>query len=100
MPHRPCDQRSYFILSRDRAQRLPNSRKRRSRLEVPKSQSSFPRLTSAITSLRWFEPHAGLATYLNEVTGTRYLAALGGITVGAVWNYAVTKRLTWSRSQP
>ena len=44
--------------------------------------------------------NVGLATYLNEVTGTRYLAALGGITVGAVWNYAVTKRLTWSRSQP
>jgi dolichol-phosphate mannosyltransferase len=43
--------------------------------------------------------NVGLATYLNEVTGTRYLAALGGIMVGAVWNYAVTKRLTWSRSQ-
>jgi dolichol-phosphate mannosyltransferase len=43
--------------------------------------------------------NVGLATYLNEVTGTRYLAALAGIAVGAVWNYAVTKRLTWSRSQ-
>jgi dolichol-phosphate mannosyltransferase len=43
--------------------------------------------------------NVGLATYLNETTGTRYLAALAGITVGAVWNYAVTKRLTWSRSQ-
>jgi dolichol-phosphate mannosyltransferase len=41
----------------------------------------------------------GLATYLNQVSGTRYLAAIGGIAVGAVWNYAVTKRLTWSRSQ-
>jgi dolichol-phosphate mannosyltransferase len=40
----------------------------------------------------------GLATYLNQATGTRYLAALAGITVGAVWNYAVTKRLTWSRA--
>jgi len=44
--------------------------------------------------------NVGLASYLNEVTGTRYLAALGGILVGAVWNYAVTKRLTWSRAQP
>jgi dolichol-phosphate mannosyltransferase len=42
--------------------------------------------------------NVGLATYLNEATGTRYLAALAGITVGAVWNYAVTKRLTWSRA--
>jgi dolichol-phosphate mannosyltransferase len=42
----------------------------------------------------------GLATYMNEVTGSRYLAALGGIAVGAVWNYAVTKRLTWNSSQP
>lgn len=43
--------------------------------------------------------NVGLATYLNEVSGARYLAALAGIAVGAVWNYAVTKRLTWSRSQ-
>ena len=43
--------------------------------------------------------NVGLATYLNEVSGTRYLAALAGIAVGAVWNYAVTKRLTWTRSQ-
>jgi dolichol-phosphate mannosyltransferase len=42
--------------------------------------------------------NVGLATYLNQATGTRYLAALAGITVGAVWNYAVTKRLTWSRA--
>jgi dolichol-phosphate mannosyltransferase len=42
--------------------------------------------------------NVGLATYLNEVTGIWYVAALGGIAVGAVWNYAVTKRLTWSRS--
>jgi dolichol-phosphate mannosyltransferase len=40
----------------------------------------------------------GLATYLNQVSGTRYLAAISGIAVGAVWNYAVTKRLTWSRA--
>ena len=42
--------------------------------------------------------NVGLATYLNEATGARYLAALAGITVGAVWNYAVTQRLTWSRA--
>jgi dolichol-phosphate mannosyltransferase len=44
--------------------------------------------------------NVGLATYLNEVSGTRYLAAMGGIVVGAVWNYAVTKRLTWKSAQP
>jgi len=41
----------------------------------------------------------GLATYVNQVTGIWYVAALAGIAVGAVWNYAVTKRLTWARSQ-
>jgi dolichol-phosphate mannosyltransferase len=25
------------------------------------------------------------------------LAAIGGILVGAVWNYAVTMKLTWGR---
>jgi dolichol-phosphate mannosyltransferase len=44
--------------------------------------------------------NVGIATYLNEVSGTRYLAAMGGIVVGAVWNYAVTKRLTWKSAQP
>jgi dolichol-phosphate mannosyltransferase len=43
--------------------------------------------------------NVGLATYLNQITGFWYIAAFGGIAVGAVWNYAVTKRLTWSRSQ-
>jgi dolichol-phosphate mannosyltransferase len=43
--------------------------------------------------------NVGLATYLNGLTGSRYLAALAGILVGAVWNYAVTKRLIWSRVQ-
>jgi dolichol-phosphate mannosyltransferase len=42
--------------------------------------------------------NVGLATYLNELTGSRYMAALAGILIGAVWNYAVTKRLTWSRA--
>ena len=43
--------------------------------------------------------NVGLATYVNQVTGIWYIAALAGIAVGAVWNYAVTKRLTWARSQ-
>jgi dolichol-phosphate mannosyltransferase len=43
--------------------------------------------------------NVGLATYVNQVSGTRYLAAMAGILVGAVWNYAVTQRLTWSRAQ-
>jgi dolichol-phosphate mannosyltransferase len=42
--------------------------------------------------------NVSLASYLNGATGSRYLAALAGIAVGAVWNYAATKRLTWSRS--
>jgi dolichol-phosphate mannosyltransferase len=42
--------------------------------------------------------NVGLATYVNQVTGIWYVAALAGIAVGAVWNYAVTKRLTWARS--
>jgi len=36
---------------------------------------------------------------VNQVTGRWYIAALAGIAVGAVWNYAVTKRLTWARSE-
>ena len=43
--------------------------------------------------------NVGLATYVNDISGVWYLAALAGIAVGAIWNYAVTKRLTWSRSQ-
>jgi dolichol-phosphate mannosyltransferase len=43
--------------------------------------------------------NVGLATYVNQISGIWYLAAFAGIAVGAVWNYAVTKRLTWSRSQ-
>jgi dolichol-phosphate mannosyltransferase len=43
--------------------------------------------------------NVGLATYVNQVTGIWYIAALAGIAVGAAWNYAVTKRLTWARSQ-
>jgi dolichol-phosphate mannosyltransferase len=43
--------------------------------------------------------NVGLATYLNQVTGTRYLAALAGILVGAVWNYGVTRHVTWNQNQ-
>jgi dolichol-phosphate mannosyltransferase len=43
--------------------------------------------------------NVGLATYVNDISGIWYLAAFAGIGVGAIWNYAVTKRLTWSRSQ-
>jgi dolichol-phosphate mannosyltransferase len=43
--------------------------------------------------------NVGLATYVNDISGVWYLAAFAGIAVGAIWNYAVTKRLTWSRSQ-
>jgi dolichol-phosphate mannosyltransferase len=39
--------------------------------------------------------NVGLATYLWQLSGTWYLAAIAGIVVGAVWNYAVTKTLTW-----
>jgi dolichol-phosphate mannosyltransferase len=42
--------------------------------------------------------NVSLASYLNGATGSRYLPALAGIAVGAVWNYAATKRLTWSRA--
>jgi dolichol-phosphate mannosyltransferase len=44
--------------------------------------------------------NVGLATYVNQVTGIWYVAALAGICAGAIWNYAVTKRLTWAKSQP
>jgi dolichol-phosphate mannosyltransferase len=39
--------------------------------------------------------NVGLATYLWQLSGIWYLAAIAGIAVGAVWNYAVTKQLTW-----
>jgi dolichol-phosphate mannosyltransferase len=39
--------------------------------------------------------NVGLATYLWQLSGIWYFAAIAGIVVGAVWNYAVTKRLTW-----
>ena len=39
--------------------------------------------------------NVGLATYLWQLSGIWYFSAMAGIAVGAVWNYAVTKRLTW-----
>jgi dolichol-phosphate mannosyltransferase len=43
--------------------------------------------------------NVGLATYVNKITGIPYLAVMAGIVLGAVWNYAVTKRLTWNRAE-
>jgi dolichol-phosphate mannosyltransferase len=40
--------------------------------------------------------NVGLATYLYQMSGIWYFAAIAGIVVGAVWNYAVTKSLTWN----
>jgi len=42
--------------------------------------------------------NVGLAAYLYKLTGSWYLSALAGIAAGAVWNYSVTKRLTWNRT--
>ena len=40
----------------------------------------------------------GVAKIIFESQHTVYLAALAGIFVGAIWNYAVTSLLTWGRS--
>ena len=39
--------------------------------------------------------NVGIASYLFEHRTRWFLAALAGILVGAVWNYAVTRRYTW-----
>jgi dolichol-phosphate mannosyltransferase len=39
--------------------------------------------------------NVGLAAYLFQNHAGWTLAALAGITVGAVWNYAVTMVYTW-----
>jgi dolichol-phosphate mannosyltransferase len=39
--------------------------------------------------------NVGVASYLFEHRTRWILAALAGILVGAVWNYAVTRRYTW-----
>jgi dolichol-phosphate mannosyltransferase len=41
--------------------------------------------------------NVGIATYLFESRTTWFLAALSGVLVGAVWNYAVTQLYTWGR---
>jgi dolichol-phosphate mannosyltransferase len=41
--------------------------------------------------------NVGIATYLFESQTTWFLAALAGVLVGAVWNYAVTQLYTWGR---
>jgi dolichol-phosphate mannosyltransferase len=42
--------------------------------------------------------NVGIATYLFESRTTWFLAALAGVLVGAVWNYAMTQLYTWGRS--
>jgi dolichol-phosphate mannosyltransferase len=42
--------------------------------------------------------NVGVATYLFESRTTWFLAALAGVLVGAVWNYAITQLYTWGRS--
>jgi dolichol-phosphate mannosyltransferase len=41
--------------------------------------------------------NVGIASYLFERQARWFLAALAGIVVGAVWNYAVTTLYTWGR---
>lgn len=41
--------------------------------------------------------NVGIATYLFETRMQWMFAALAGVLVGAVWNYAVTQRYTWGR---
>lgn len=41
--------------------------------------------------------NVGIATYLFESRTTWFLAALAGVLVGVVWNYAVTQLYTWGR---
>jgi dolichol-phosphate mannosyltransferase len=41
--------------------------------------------------------NVGIASYLFENRTQWTLAALAGVVVGAVWNYAVTQLYTWGR---
>jgi dolichol-phosphate mannosyltransferase len=41
--------------------------------------------------------NVGIATYLFESRTVWFLAALAGVVVGAVWNYAATQLYTWGR---
>lgn len=42
--------------------------------------------------------NVGIASYLYQTDSKWVLAALAGVIVGAVWNYAVTATYTWERS--
>ena len=43
--------------------------------------------------------NVGVASYLFASDAAWALAALAGIAVGAVWNYAVTATYTWRRAE-
>jgi dolichol-phosphate mannosyltransferase len=44
--------------------------------------------------------NVGIATYLFENRTKWFLAALTGVLVGAVWNYAVTQLYVWGKGRP
>ncbi len=41
-----------------------------------------------------------VATFVYGTYGTWILGALAGIVIGAVWNYVITKFVTWNRARP
>jgi dolichol-phosphate mannosyltransferase len=41
--------------------------------------------------------NVGIASYIFDIKGQWLLAALAGVVVGAVWNYAVTSIYTWGK---
>jgi dolichol-phosphate mannosyltransferase len=43
--------------------------------------------------------NVGIATYLFENRTRWMFAALAGVLVGAVWNYAVTQLYTWGKGK-
>ena len=43
--------------------------------------------------------NVGIATYLFQEHKRWFLAALAGVLVGAVWNYAVTRLYTWGKKE-
>jgi len=44
--------------------------------------------------------NVGIATFLFETHMQWMLAALAGVSVGAVWNYAITQLYTWGHGRP
>jgi dolichol-phosphate mannosyltransferase len=44
--------------------------------------------------------NVGIATYLFEIHTQWILAALAGVLVGAVWNFAVTQLYVWGGGRP